>query len=291
MDRMQGKNVVITGANSGIGLETAKILAGMGASLLITCRTAAKGKAAADEISKHANGSTVQSAEVDLSSFASVRSGADEIGSKLGHIDVLINNAGVFPPSLRKTADGFEETNRRQSSRPFFAHHLLKAKLDAADAARIVHISSQMHAGGEIDFDNFRGEKGYDAMGAYRQSKLANILFSNELAERWSGVTSNALHPGAIRTAITRDANFLIRLFTRLTFKPVGDGAKTPVYLASSDEVSSTTGKYLKTARKRSPTQSRMITTQRKNCGKSAPNSLVYRFFHLSGRIHFSKQS
>ena len=110
-----------------------------------------------------------------------------------------------------------------------------------------------MHAGGEIDFDNFRGEKGYDAMGAYRQSKLANIFFSNELAKRWPGITSNALHPGAIRTAITRDANLLIRLFTRLTFKPVADGAKTPVYLATSDEVGSTTGKYFEDCKEKEP--------------------------------------
>ena len=126
--KCKAKTLSSQAPNSGIGLETAKTLAGMGASILITCRSNDKGKSAADEISKHANGATVQTAEVDLGSMASVRKGAEEIGSKLSQIDVLINNAGVFPPTLRKTADGFEEQIGVNHLGPFLLTHLLQRK-------------------------------------------------------------------------------------------------------------------------------------------------------------------
>jgi NAD(P)-dependent dehydrogenase (short-subunit alcohol dehydrogenase family) len=119
----------------------------------------------------------------------------------------------------------------------------------------VVTVASMMHAGGRIDFESFRGEKGYDAMTAYRQSKLANVLFSNELARRAAdrGITSNALHPGGIRTAITRDAPPWMRLLARIAFSPVEKGARTPIFLAVSPEVEGVTGGYFVDCERREP--------------------------------------
>jgi retinol dehydrogenase-14 len=242
---MQGKTVVITGANSGIGLETAKQLAQLGAKLVLACRNMETGEQAATAVREASPNASVRAAEIDLGSLASIRKFVDDFKKSGDPIDVLINNAGLFPPSLRKTEDGFEQQIGVNYLGHFLLVNLLKDTLTASKA-RIVHVSSQLHKQGKIDFDSFKGEKKYSATDAYNQSKLANLLFSNEIAKRWAGtgVTSNALHPGAVRTSITRDANFIIRTIVRLMFIPVEKGAKTSVYVASAPELDGVSGKY-----------------------------------------------
>src|SRR5262249_32984211 len=137
----------------------------------------------------------------------------------------------------------------------FLLTQLLLDRLAASAPARVVHVSSMMHAGGRIDFQSFRAPAKYDAMGAYRQAKLANLLFSNELARRTAdrGVTSNALHPGGVATEIARDAAWWMRVGMRLVGASPAKGARTPVFLASAPEVENTTGRYFVACAEKTP--------------------------------------
>jgi len=179
---MTGKTVLITGASAGLGKATAAELAARGAQL-------------------------------ELASLRSVRACAGKLEAEYPRINVLINNAGLFPPMLQKTEDGFEMQIGVNHLGHFLLTNLLFDRLVASAPARVVHVSSMMYAGGKLDFASFRGPAKYSAYAAYRQSKLANILSSNELARRLAGrgVTSNSLHPGGVATEIMRDAALAMR--------------------------------------------------------------------------------
>ena len=243
---MTGKTVVITGASAGIGKATSLALAARGAQLVLACRDLEKAGKARAEILARTPVARVDLVPLELGSLRSVRACAGKLCADYARIDVLINNAGVFPPTLRKTEDGFEEQIGVNHLGHFLLTNLLLEKLLASAPARVVTVSSMMHAGGKIDFESFRGPAKYSAYAAYRQSKLANILFANELARRLAGrgVTSNSLHPGGVSTEIMRDASFAMRALARLAFTTPEKGARTSVFLASSAEVAGVTGRY-----------------------------------------------
>ena len=252
---MTGKTVLITGASAGLGKATASELAARGARLVLACRDLDKAARARDEILARTAAARVDVVPLELASLRSVRACAGKIVGEYPRIDVLINNAGLFPPTLQRTEDGFEMQIGVNHLGHFLFTNLLLDTLVASAPARVVHVSSMMHAGGKLDFASFRGPAKYSAYAAYRQSKLANILFSNELARRLqgSGVTSNALHPGGVATEIMRDASFAMRALARLAFTTPEKGARTSVYLATSLEVEGVSGRYFVSCKEATP--------------------------------------
>ncbi len=255
---MDGKTVVLTGANTGIGRETALELAKRGAHVVMACRDEARGEAARAEIEAATGGrGRLEVRALDLGSLDSVRAFAEKANADLPRIDVLINNAGIFPQKLEKTAEGFESQFGVNHLGHFLLTNLLLDKLKASAPARIVHLTSMLHTKGTLDFDSFRGEKPYKATDAYNQSKLANLSFSNELARRLegTGVTSNAVHPGAIATEITRDMPWIARKVVGFIFKNPEAGAKGPVMLATEPTLADATGRYWKETDEKTPSE------------------------------------
>ncbi len=246
---MNGKTIVITGGNDGIGYETALALARKGANIIIVSRNEQKAKEAVDHIKAAGNGNA-QYVIADLSSQQSIRKAAAEIRNKVEKIDVLINNAGGTFGQFALTEDGYEKTIATNHFAYFLLTGLLLDLIVKSDYARIVNVSSDSHYRGKIDFDSFFKNNGYFVLRAYEQSKLANVLFTVELAERLkkTQVTVNALHPGFVKTRIGAKSEhpvaFLWNLMTSIGAITVEKGAATSVYLASSPEVKGITGKY-----------------------------------------------
>lgn len=245
---MQGKICLITGATGGIGVETALGLAKQGAQVIIAGRSAEKIAAAARRIEAE-SGAAVQTLTADLSSQAEVRRLAAEFSQRWDRLDVLVNNAGAIFVNRRETVDGLEMTFALNHLNYFLLTHLLLDCLKAAGSARIVNVSSGAHLGGKINFDDLQLQRGYSSWKAYSQSKLANVLFTYELARKLagSGITANALHPGFVATNFGRSNGGLFNPLFRLTqvfaITPEA-GARTSIYLASSPEVAGVTGKY-----------------------------------------------
>jgi NAD(P)-dependent dehydrogenase (short-subunit alcohol dehydrogenase family) len=250
---MLGKTVLVTGANQGIGRATALSLARLGAKVVLLCRNKTKGSAALQEVQAAATGEPPELLVADLGSLSDVRRAAEHFRERHSRLDVLVNNAGLYVPSFQTTADGFEETFAVNHLGPFVLtrelEELLKATATLAGGARIVNVSSAAHARGRIAWDDLELRKSYGAFRAYAQSKLANILFTYELARRLEGthVTANCLHPGVIASGFgqtyTGTFSLLIRI-ARPFFSSTEEGAKTSVYLASSPEVEGVTGRY-----------------------------------------------
>lgn len=242
---MEGKTVLITGGNSGIGKVTARELASQGARVLLACRDSEKTAAAIAELNAVAK-IPVENLSVELSSLDSVRDLIKKCQDKTNQLDVLINNAGVFPMKRQITADGFEMQFGVNHLSHFLLTDGLLAQLKAGEGGRVVTVSSKLHKNGKIDFDSFKGEKEYNSQVAYGQSKLCNVLFAVELAKRLDGtnVTSNVLHPGAVRTDIVRDLPWIVRMVIYLMFISVEKGAKTNIQLASDESLNGVTGKY-----------------------------------------------
>ena len=261
---MDGKTVILTGANTGIGKQTTLELARRGAHVVMACRDAGKGEEARAEISAAAGGKgSLEVRELDLSSLDSVRAFAEKVNADLARVDVLVNNAGVFPQKLTKTKEGFEAQFGVNHLGHFLLTNLLLDKLKASAPARIVHLTSMLHKNGKIDFESLRGEKPYKASDAYNQSKLANVLFSNELARRLegTGVTSNSVHPGSISTEITRDMPWIVRKLIGFAFKGVEHGAKGPVLLATDPTLADATGRYWKETDEQQPSADALDAT------------------------------
>jgi NAD(P)-dependent dehydrogenase (short-subunit alcohol dehydrogenase family) len=238
---LEGKTCLITGANSGIGKETALALAKMRATVVMVCRSKDKGEAARREIARSAGNDSVDLLLCDLSSLADVRGLAAEVRNRYGRLHVLVNNAGLF--SLAgKTVDGFETTFAVDYLAPFLLTNLLLDLLKSSSPSRIVNVSSVAHFGGHIDLAAIERKKTPSGWGAYSNSKLALVMFTHELARRLrgSGVTANCLHPGAIATGIWRIPPVLLRPF----LKGAKEGAATSIYLASSPEVENVSGEY-----------------------------------------------
>jgi NAD(P)-dependent dehydrogenase (short-subunit alcohol dehydrogenase family) len=253
---MNGKTVILTGGNTGIGKQTTCELAKRGAHVVMACRDIARGEAARDELLEQTEGrGQLEVRGIDLSSLASVRAFAEKANADLPRVDVLINNAGIFPQKASKTVDGFESQFGVNFLGPFLLTNLLLDKLRASAPSRIVHLTSMLHTQGTLDFESFRGEKPYKASVAYNQSKLANLVFSNELARRLDGssVTSNAVHPGAIATDITRDLPWIARKIVGFIFKDVAHGAKGPLLVASDPSLTNVSGRYWKETTEKKP--------------------------------------
>jgi NAD(P)-dependent dehydrogenase (short-subunit alcohol dehydrogenase family) len=245
---MIGKTVLITGGTGGIGKAAAVGLASKGARVGITGRDRARADAAAADIARESGKPAVDVFVADMSSQAEVRRLADEVLAAYPRLDVLLNNVGGFWNHRHVTADGLEHTFALNHLAPFLLTSLLLDRLIASAPARVVTVSSNAQAMGKIDFDDLMGEQKYSGSRAYNQSKLANVMFTYELARRLdgTGVTATALHPGLTSTAFSAEdpaLGLLVKILRPFMRSPAR-GAETPIYLASSAEVEGVTGEY-----------------------------------------------
>jgi NAD(P)-dependent dehydrogenase (short-subunit alcohol dehydrogenase family) len=245
--RLDGRTVVVTGASSGIGAAAAVELARLGASVVPVGRDERRLTRVAREVG-------TEGVRADFASLAEVRRLAEELLARHERIDVLVNNAGVMVGRRRLTEDGFELTFAVNHLAPFLLTTLLLDRLRESAPARVVTTSSVAHHGGLIDLDDLNGERGWASMRVYSTSKLANILFTRELARRLrgSGVVANCFHPGVIRTRLTRRTNPLLMVGARLAAPFLGSpktGAETLVWLAASPEAADVSGGYFEDCR------------------------------------------
>jgi NAD(P)-dependent dehydrogenase (short-subunit alcohol dehydrogenase family) len=246
---MDGRTVLVTGATGGIGKATALGLAMLGAHLAITGRNLERTEEAAREI-RTASGVRVDVFVADMSAQSEVRQLADEVLQRLPRIHVLINNVGGYWSTRHLTADGLEHTFALNHLAPFLLTNLLLERLSHSHPARVVTVASHAHAQGRIHFDDLQGEQSYSGARAYNQSKLANVLFTHELATRVqaTSVTANALHPGVVSTAFgAEDPGRLQRLFVPLMrplMKDPAGGAATSIHVASDPHLEQVTGHY-----------------------------------------------
>jgi NAD(P)-dependent dehydrogenase (short-subunit alcohol dehydrogenase family) len=240
---------MVTGASAGIGKATALGLAKMGASVVMVCRSRARGEAALAEIKRETGNNSGSLLLADLSSQASIRQLAVSFKAQYPTLHVLINNAGIVHRKRVLTVDGLETQFAVNHLAYFLVTNLLLVVLKASAAARIVNLSSQAHRGASIPFDDLQSAKSYSPYRVYTQTKLANILFTYELARRLAGtgVTTNCLHPGVIATKLLSDALGLpksLRFATSAIGASPKKGARTSLYLATSPEVEGVSGKY-----------------------------------------------
>ena len=247
---MVGKIVLITGGTGGIGKATAIGLARLGARVGITGRDVARTGQVAADIRAASGNPAVDAFAADMSSQAEVRRLAVAVLETYPRLDVLINNVGGFWAHRHPTADGLERTFALNHLASFLLTNLLLDRLKASAPARVVTVSSHVQAEGHIDFDDLQGARNYSGQSAYSQSKLANVMFTNELARRLDGtrVTATSLHPGFVRTDF--GAEDQVRFFAvlgrlvRPFLKTPAQGAQTSIYLASSPNVAGVTGQF-----------------------------------------------
>lgn len=255
------KVCLITGANSGLGKITARELAKMGGTVVMVARSQARGEAALAKVQQASGSNKVHLMLADLSSLAATRQLAEAFKAQYGRLDVLVNNAGAIFKDRQVSVDGYEMTFALNHLSYFLLTNLLLDLLKASAPARIVNVSSGAHMGGRINFDDLMLEKKYRSFAAYSQSKLANVLFTYELARRLegSGVTANALHPGGVATGFgsgTGLMGWVFKLIRPFLLTPE-QGAETQIYLASSPEVAGISGKYFD---KKKPVKSSQIS-------------------------------
>lgn len=241
---------MVTGANAGIGKITALELAKQGAQVVIVARSQARGAEAQAEIIAASGNGDVHLLQADLSSQAEIRKLAAQFKRDFTRLDVLVNNAGAFFNRRQLSVDGLEMTFALNHLGYFLLTHLLLDALQASAPARIINVSSDAHRGAKIDFDDLQAARGYAGFRVYGISKLANVLFTYELARRLGGtaVTANALHPGFVATNFGRNNGFVVDklfgLLGRFFAKSPEEGAETSIYLAASPEVAGVSGQY-----------------------------------------------
>lgn len=250
-----GKSALVTGATSGIGFHTALGLARDGADMILGGRDETRAREAAEAIQRDYDGQQIDYLVADLSSMAGVQRFAEEYLDQYSRLDILVNNVGGFYLTRQISEDGFEMTFALNHLSYFLLTELLRDLLVASAPARVVNVSSVAHRNSRINFDDPQMTHRYWGITAYGQSKLANVLFTYELAHRLvdTGVTVNALHPGLVRTGLgTKHIYRLLIPFVwlglRMGMSPE-DGAKTSLLLASSPELEGVTGKYYSTGR------------------------------------------
>jgi NAD(P)-dependent dehydrogenase (short-subunit alcohol dehydrogenase family) len=256
------QTILITGATSGIGLEAGVALARSGARVVLAGRDPAKTAATVDQVRKRARAAAVDSVLGDFASQASVRQMAQDVLARYDRLDVLVNNAGAVNTSRTVTQDGVEATFAVNHLAPFLLTNLLLDLLKRSAPARIVNVSSVGHYRGTLDFDDLGYERGgYQIMSAYSRSKLANVLFTRSLARRLdgTGVTANALHPGAVATNIWSGAPWYAKpalaLYKRFGMISPAKGAETITYLAVSPQVDGKTGLYFEQNKPKEPSK------------------------------------
>jgi NAD(P)-dependent dehydrogenase (short-subunit alcohol dehydrogenase family) len=247
---MTGQVCLVTGATSGIGRATARALARLGATVVNVGRDPEKSAATAAQLKEQSGNPDVDFLLADLSSQAEIRRLARQFKKRYRRLDVLMNNAGAVFMQRRESVDGIEMTFALNHLAYFLLTNLLLDVLKASAPARVVNTSSELHKKAHLDFDDLQNARGYRGMDAYHQSKLANVLFTYELARRLegTGVTANAFSPGLVATNLGMNNRGLSPLMKRLVDRLIGvspeEGAQTGVYLATSPEVSGVTGKY-----------------------------------------------
>lgn len=246
-DPMKGKTCIVTGANTGIGKATALGLAKMGATTVMVCRSRERGEAALGEIKRESGNDAVSLVLADLSSQAAIRHLAREFTSKHTALHVLINNAGIIPRKRTVTEDDLETQFAVNHLAYFLLTNLLLDRLKASAPSRIINVSSRAHGGRFIPFDDLQSERSYSPTRVYGWTKLANVLFTYELARRLEGtrVTVNCLHPGVVATKILADhMPGGLRFVAKMIGLSPEEGAQTSLYLATSGEVEGVSGKY-----------------------------------------------
>ncbi len=247
MERLLGKVAIVTGANSGMGLATCRALLDEGATVIMLCRNEKRGKEAFAKLTEDGNSRTYLKL-CDLGDYASIRSLAKEVKEQFEKIDVLVNNAGFISLDRQETKEGLE----RQFGINHVGHFLLTMELLEwmGEGGRIVNVASGAHKVGKIHFDDVNLHKGFNVIKAYGQSKLANVLFTRELASRVrdKGITVNCCHPGAVATniGIDRETGFgkTITGLLKPFFQTPAEGARTAIFLATDESVQNVTGEY-----------------------------------------------
>lgn len=253
--RLDGKVVIITGANTGIGKETVKDLAQRGAKVYLGCRSLEKAKHAVEDIQRETGigADRMPIIHLDLASLKSVREFVKQFRQKENKLDILINNAGVMWVPEGKTEDGFETTFGVNHLGHFLLTHLLMDHLAAVPKSRVISVSSYGHVFGSMQFDDLMYEKSFSRFATYAQSKLANILFTRELAKRLkgTGITTYALHPGAVTTDLQREVPFIdtwigtvLRILAWPFWKDARQGAQTTICCAVDENLANESGKY-----------------------------------------------
>ena len=243
------QNILITGGNAGIGKATALALAKGGDRIIIAGRNNNKINTAVNEIKAATGNNEIHPLHCDLASFDSIKKCTKTFKNQFDSLDILINNAGIATDKLQFTKEGFE----LQIGVNHLGHFLLTMELlnhlSISDQPRIINVSSNAHFRGKINFDSFKGEIGFKGIAGYSQSKLANVLFTNELARRYPKIISHSLHPGGVRTDIAKKNDNSLLWKTVWTIATpflitIEKGAKTPIYLAQSDEPLKVNGRY-----------------------------------------------
>jgi len=256
---MTGRVCLITGATSGIGRAAALALARLGATPILVARERARGEAALAAVRAVSPTGSGDLFLADLSSQAAIRRLAHEVMARHPAIHVLVNNAGAIYGRRERTEDGIERTLATNHLAYFLLTLLLLDRLEASAPARVVNVASDAHFGAQLDFEDLQNRR-YRPFRAYKQSKLANILFTRELARRMAGrgVTANCLHPGVVATGFSRRGSALFRLGFRLAtpfMLTPEQGADTIVYLASASEVAGVSGEYFERRQIKRPSQ------------------------------------
>ncbi|KAI5611728.1 retinol dehydrogenase 11 [Silurus asotus] len=246
--RLDGKTALITGANTGIGKETALDLAARGARVILACRDVEKGEEAAAEIRTRVGGAQVEVRELDLADTYSIRAFAQKFLREVSHLHILINNAGVMMCPYMKTADGFEMHLGVNHLGHFLLTFLLIGVLKRSAPSRIIVVSSLAHYFGWIRFHDLHSQGSYNSGLAYCQSKLANVLFTRELARKLTGlnVTVNSVHPGTVMSDLVRHSTLMSLGFALFSMflKTPREGAQTSIYCTVAEELHSITGKH-----------------------------------------------
>ncbi len=247
---VQGETVIVTGGTKGIGYETSRGLAVLGATVVIVGRDTTRGNAAVESMQQQTGNPNISFLQADISELSEVRHLVEYIITHYPQLHMLVNNAGGANAQRKETTDGLETTFATNHLSPFLLTNLLLPLLQASAPARIVNVNSLQHRSGHIDFDDLQSEKDYDLMSAYRQAKLANVLFTYELARRLSGtnVTVNAADPGGTlegtkAVPLPLAVRLILPLFSK--WLTAEHAAQSSVYLASSPDVERLSGKYV----------------------------------------------
>jgi retinol dehydrogenase 12 len=252
---LNSKTVIITGSTSGIGTKTAVELARMGANLVLPVRNISKGQDLRKEIIEKTQNDRVEIMECDLASLSSIRKFVTAFKERHNELHILINNAGIWETSYQETVDGIEQTFAVNHLAPFLLTNLLLDIMKQSAPGRIINVSSEAHRGVSMNLKDLEGKNGWNSFTSYGRSKLANILFTKKLAEILAdkNITVNCLHPGVVATKLfDKFPGFLVKTASLFLLTPE-KGAKTTIFLASSDEVEKISGKYFSKSKIKSP--------------------------------------